>query len=498
VLGCLAVTAGVGVFVLAPQLRGTWAWRQADRALEEHERTVPATVRLCHRSTQVRQLQDEVRQLKALLGRHAGNSSLPPSANPPAAPPPVHKPPSARRRGAQPNHPPHLKQLLPPERVTRCECFVPTHCRRCQAPLAAQAGPDDPAPTRFQVADLPPVRAQVTEYQGHGRCCPRCGEVTWQPIPAEHCRHSIGPGLAAATAYLAGCHQGSKRGLEEIVETLFEVPVALGTISHLEQEVSQALAAAHAEAVQAVQQAPVKHADEIGWKKQGTKCWLWVAATAQVAAFVLHAGRGLAGLAVLLGAVARGIVISDRWCAYRHLPIYRRQLCWAHLRRDFQGLIDLGGEAKRYGTALDLFAEDVFTWWYRVRDGTLRRASMRTYIEQQRPWLRTLLAQGSARGCAKAAALCGQLQALEPALWTFLRHEGVAPTNNHAERVLRKAVLWRKKSFGCVSEGGCRFVERILTVVQTLRLQRRQVWHFLQQSITAHRAHQTAPSLLMG
>src|SRR5205807_774927 len=120
-------------------------------------------------------------------------------------------------------------------------------------------------------------------------------------------------------------HQVSKRGLEEIVETLFEVPVALGTVSNLEQEMSQALAAAHAEAVRAVQQAPVKHADETGWKKHGTKCWLWVAATAQVAAFVLHAGRGLAGLAVLLGATISGLVISDRWCAYRHLPVDRRR-----------------------------------------------------------------------------------------------------------------------------------------------------------------------------
>src|SRR6516164_3101463 len=148
---------------------------------------------------EVRQLRDEVRQLKALLGRTASNSSLPPSANPPSAP--------------------------------------------------AEAGPGDPPPTRFQTADLPPVRAEVTEYQGHARRCPACGEVTRQAIPAEHCQHSIGPGLAAATAYLAGCHQVSKRGLEEVVETLFEVPVALGTVSNLEEEVSQALAPAHAQAL---------------------------------------------------------------------------------------------------------------------------------------------------------------------------------------------------------------------------------------------------------
>jgi transposase len=447
---------------------------------------------------EVRQLRDELRQLKALLGRNAGNSSLPPSANPPTAPAPVVKPPTGRRQGAQPGHPPHLRQLLPPQRVTHWRRFVPSRCSHCQGPLPDEAGPDDPEPTRFQVADLPPVRAEVTEYQGHARRCPRCGEVTRQAIPAEHCRHSIGPGLAAAASYLAGCHQVSKRGLEEVVEVLFEVPLALGTVANLEREMSQALAPAHAEAVAFVRQAPAKHADETGWKERGRKRWLWVAAAARVAAFVLHAGRGLAGLAALLGRDIAGIVVSDRWGAYRHLPVYRRQLCWAHLRRDFQALVGLGGVAKPYGEELLNFAEDVFHWWHRVRDGTLTRGTLRRYIDEQRPWLRDLLARGRASGCAKTAALCRQLLELEPALWTFVRHEGVGPTNNHAERVLRKAVLWRKKSFGCASEGGCRFVERILTVVQTRRLQGRSAWTFLQEALHAYRSGQPAPRLIEG
>jgi transposase len=454
--------------------------------------------RLAEHAARIAALETQVRQLQALLQRNASNSSSPPSANPPAAPPPVTKPKTGRRPGGQPGHPPHLKHLLPPERLTRTVPFVPTQCASCQSPLPAQAGPDDPEPTRFQTADLPPVRAEVIEYQGHARRCPGCGAVTRQPIPAELCRHSIGPGLAAATAYLAGCHQVSKRGLEEIVETLFEVPVALGTIANLEQEMSRALAPAHAAAIAAVRQAPAKHADETGWKRHGRRCWLWVAATARVAAFVLHAGRGLAGLAALLGADIAGIVVSDRWAAYRHLPVYRRQLCWAHLRRDFQGLVDLGGAAQPYGEQLRAFAEDVFHWWHRVRDGTMTRGSLWTYIKGQRPWLRALLARGQASGCAKTTALCKQLAELEPALWTFVRREGVEPTNNQAERVLRKAVLWRKKAFGCVSEGGCRFVERILTVVQTLRLQRRSAWQFLQHSLHAYRSGQTAPLLIEG
>jgi transposase len=447
---------------------------------------------------EVRQLREEVRQLKALLGKNSSNSSVPPSANPPQAPPPVTKKSSGRKAGGQPGHPPHLKQLLPPERVSRTERFIPKHCARCHTPLPHEAGPQDPEPVRHQVADLPPVRAEVVEYQGHGRTCLCCGAITWSTIPAALRQHSIGPGLAAAMSYWAGCHQVSKRGVEEIVASLFDVPVSLGTVSNLEQEMSQALAPAHAEAVQAVRAAPVKNVDETGWKKHGKKCWLWVAATRQVAAFVVHTGRGLAGLTTLLGRPMYGIVGSDRWSAYGRLPLYRRQLCWAHLLRDFQALVDLGGTAKRYGEELLALAEDVFHYWQRVRDRTMKRSTMRHYIDEQRPWLRDLLQRGSVCRCAKTAALCGNLLGVEPALWTFVRVKGVEPTNNRAERVLRKAVLWRKKAFGCVSDTGCRFVERILTVVQTLREQGRQLWDFLHRALHAFRSGKAHPQLIGG
>jgi len=457
---------------------------------------VPACPGCRELAAEVERLREEVRRLAALLQRNSSNSSLPPSANPPGAAAPVTKPKTGRRPGGQPGHRPHLKQLLPPERVTRVVRFLPKRCDECNALLPTRAGPNDPEPTRHQVADLPPVRAEVIEYQGHARTC-RCGVVTRARIPETIRQQRIGPGLAAAMAYFAGCHQVSKRGVEEIVESLFEVPVALGTVSNLEQEMSAALASSHASAVAAVQKAPVKHVDETGWKKHGQKCWLWVAATAQLSVFVLHARRGLTGLAMLLGEI-HGIIVSDRWSAYRGLPVYRRQLCWAHLQRDFQALVDLGGKAKPFGEQLLAFTEDVFHWWSRIRDGTMHRSTMQTYINEQRPWLRDVLTRGCASGCAKTVALCGQLLVLEPALWTFVRQEGVEPTNNRAERALRKGVLWRKKAFGCVSEGGCRFVERVLTVVQTLRQQGRPVWQFLRDALQAHRSGQPAPQLLPG
>lgn len=441
-------------------------------------------------------LEARVRELEARLGRNASNSSLPPSANPPQAPAPVVKPPSGKKRGAQPGHPPLLRRRLPPERLRKVVPFVPPTCGRCRAPLPVQAGPDDPEPTWHQVAELPDVAAHVVEYQGHARTCPCCGEVTRAAIPAEVRAYGIGTRLAAVLAYLVGGHRVSRRGVEEIAEAVFDVPVSLGTVCHLETRMAEALAPAHAEAVQAVRGAPAKHVDETGWKRAGWRAWLWVGATAAVAAFVVHARRGLTGLRALLGETPGGVLITDRWSAYGGRPTHLRQVCWSHLRRDFRAMIDRGGAGAALGEELLALSDLLFHWWHRVRDGTLQRRTFRTRAGWLREDVRIVLRRGRVCGCAKTAAVCRELLAVEAALWTFVAVEGVEPTNNLAERMLRPAVLWRKGSFGCNSEVGCRFVERMLTVVQTLRLQRRAVLAYLEEALRAHRNGLPAPKLL--
>ena len=320
--------------------------------------------------------------------------------------------------------------------------------------------------------------------------------MTHQPIPADIRAHAFGPNLTGTIAYLAGHRHDSKRGVEETVETLFGVPIGLGSIAQAELEVSAALAAAHAEVAQAVRQAPVKHADETSWKRAGHLCWLWTAVTEQVAFFTIHARRGLAGLRALLGEAVSGILISDRWSAYQQVPVRRRQVCWAHLVRDFQALVDRGGRARAWGEELLCCADELFHWWHRIRDGTVAWPTFQASMRELRSHVRRELQAGCVLGCAKTAGLCQKLLAVEPALWTFARVRGVEPTNNRAERALRPAVLWRKRSFGSQSEDGCRFVERMLTVTQTLRQQRRGVLAYLRQAIDALRHRQPCPNLL--
>jgi transposase len=444
----------------------------------------------------VQELEAQIRDLLAKLNTNASNSSTPPSANPLGADKPVQKKKSNRQRGAQPDHPPHLKQLLPPEHVTRTEHFVPAECARCHAPLPHAAGPDDPEPKRFQTAELPKVAAEITEYQAHARTCPCCGEVTQATIPATIRAHSVGARLTAALAYLSGAQGISKRGVEEIAETLFGVPLALGTVVNLEQEVSAALAPAHQEALAAVRQAEVKFADETSWKLWGQLCWLWAAATANVAVFVIHAKRSALGLAALLGEDIHGILHSDRWHVYRCVPDERRQLCWAHLKRDFQKIVDDGGSSVFVGRRGLRIVTELFAAWHAFQAGTVTRRRLQTLIEPLRRRLSKTLLAGGLGDDARVATFCGNLLELEYALWTFTTREGVEPTNNYMERLLRRAVLWRRRSFGCNSESGCRFVERILTVVQTCRLHGKNSLEYLCSAVHTHRRGLSCPPLL--
>src|SRR5712692_1306468 len=452
--------------------------------------------RIAELERRVAELEAVIRDLTGRLGINSSNSSVPPSANPLAAPKPVVKKATGRKPGGQPGHPPHLKQLLPPERVKEVIRFIPTHCRKCQAALPAEPGPGDPPPTRHQVAELPPIQAEITEYQGHARTCPCCGEVTQAPIPAAVRAHGCGPRLTATLAYFTGRHYLPKRAAEEVSEDVFGVPIALGTIAALEGEVATALAPAHAEALTVVKEAAVKNVDETSWTEAGQRRWLWVAATTTVAAFVIEGTRGLLGLVTLLSNTIHGILCSDRWSVYACWPLFLRQICWAHLKRDFQKCLDRGGAAAVVGAEGLKTVGKVFKAWHLFRGGGLSRRQLQDRLSPVARHLREVLDAGKDCADTKTANFCSNLVDLEPALWRFVVTDGVEPTNNHAERVLRRGVLWRKISFGCRSAAGCRFVERMLTVTQTLRLQNRNILHFLVETVHNHRAGLPIPSLM--
>lgn len=445
---------------------------------------------------QIEQLQQRVGELEARLGQNSSNSSIPPSANPLSAKPPVVKKPTGRKRGAQPGHKGHSRQRLPDSRVDHTITILPDRCENCSATLPIEATPADPQPTWHQFIELPRTAAVVTEFQGHARTCPCCGEITRATIPAEIRRLTFGPRLVAMLSYLSGCQHVSTRGLEEVVETLLGVRLSLGTVISLQQQMSQALAVPHQNLGEEVRAASRKNVDETSWKQNGQKRWLWVAVTATTVFFLVHLRRSAEALKMLLGEDVRGIITSDRYSVYQAVPKENRQICWSHLKRDFQSMADAKGKAAKIGEDLLVMTGVLFDAWYQVRDGTRTRRWLQKRIEELvRPEVREMLRRGSKCSHAPSAGMCASILELEESMWTFAYHEGVEPTNNAAERALRSAVIKRKKSFGNHSTWGCEYTARLMSVVQTLRRRGAVVLDYLSLALDAHRHGLPAPEI---
>jgi transposase len=288
----------------------------------------------------------------------------------------------------------------------------------------------------------------------------------------------------------------SKRTTQTLLEDLFGVSMGLGTVANLEQGMAQALVEPVAEARAYVQAQPAAYVDETGWREGRQRAWLWTAVTACVTVFVIRLSRGGKVARELLGERFWGWLVTDRWSAYTWYPTWRRQVCWAHLLRDIDAMIERGGRSREIGAALQAQAQQMFHWWHRVRDGTLAHRTVASYMWPVRQEVERLLEAGQTCGVPKTEGTCWELFKLRRALWTFVRHEGVEPTNNAAERAIRPGVLWRKGSFGTQSADGSRFVEAMMTVVATLKQQHRNVLAYVTAACEAALCGQPAPSLL--
>ena len=440
---------------------------------------------------EVQRLQSEVVVLRERLGQTSQNSSRPPSTDPPEAAKRRRKP-SGRRAGGQPGHEGVSRRLKSVEEVDEVIVVKPEQCAHCGAQLLDS----DPYPSRHQVTELPPIRPTVTEYQVHTLHCSVCGRSTRAALPEGVPRGAFGPRIQALVGLFSGAYRMSKRTLHQMLSDCFGVELGLGSVFGLEQTTSEAIAAPVDEAKDYVEEQSVVNIDETGWRQENGKAWLWTAVTGWVTVFAIRWSRGSQVVKELLGDPLGKVVGSDRFSAYSFLPVLLRQICWAHLVREFQAFVDRGGESAQIGDALLEQTDQMFTWWYRVRDGTLKRSSLQVYISTVRIRIRELLQQGETCDHAKTAATCKQILNVEPALWTFVRKEGVEPTNNAAERALRHGVIWRKTSFGTQSAQGSLFVERMMTVVATLRQQNRNVLDYLTDACEAALQGDPPPSLL--
>jgi len=425
--------------------------------------------------TQIDDLQAELIELRERVNQNSRNSSKPPSSDPPHQKPSPPNAPSGRKQGAQPGHHGAGRKFKPAEEVDTVIELRPTSCRACGQTLEG----DDAHPGRHQVAEVPCARAEVTEYRQHTLRCGACGAANRAELPASLPRGSFGARAQAIIGYLTGRLHASHRDAAEAMRVLHGLDLSIGSVAAIQQQVSEALAEPVRCARHFVERQQSQHVDETGWRERGRRNWLWVNTTREVTVFHLLGGRSTKEAQRVISSATKSIITTDRYAVYNWLCATRRQICWAHLSRDFQAMVERGAESAKTGQALLEQSRDLFTRWHRVRDSTLSRTQFQAELKPLRLQIKDLLEAGSRSAQAKTRRACQNILKVEESLWTFARVEGVEPTNNAAERALRRAVLWRRKSFGTQSEAGSRFVERILSVITTLRQQGRDVLDYL-------------------
>ena len=444
-------------------------------------------------SARIARQDERIATLERQLGRSSRNSSQPPSADPPR-PPRRGKGSSGRSQGAQPGHEGKGRPLLPAWAVDEVVEHWPQKCGCghvfCAADLVAEG-----EPARRQVEELPVMAVGVTEHQCHSVRCPGCGKRRAGVLPAHVAASAFGPRLQAAVVTLSVRNRISRRDVVELCEQLFSSRISAGTVDAILARAADALTEPCADLLDRVRRARAVNMDETGWRLRGTQRALWGMFSERHAILQVTPDRHEDCAKELLGASA-AIVTSDRWWAYGYLPVRRRQVCWSHLQRDFAFHAEGRGIEKEMGQAGLRVCDELF-WAWEIFQHTGDRHDLKRRVRVLQRELKPILREHASK---KARYRHGRRFARNvlkvwPALWTFANRPGVQPTNNHAERALRSAVIYRKLSLGSQSETGEQRVARLLSAHTTCRLQRRSLHAYLIDVLTARAHGQPAPLL---
>jgi transposase len=439
--------------------------------------------------------QDErIAALERQLGRSSRNSSQPPSADPPSTPPRRGKDPSGRKQGAQPGHEGKGRPLLPAWAVDEVVEHWPSDCGCghvfCAADLVA-----DGDPARRQVEELPVMAVTVTEHQCQHVRCPGCGTRRTGRLPDAVASSAFGPRLQAAVVTLSVRNRVSRRDVVELSEQLFSSRISTGTVDAILARTADALTLPCEDLLERVRSAGAVNMDETGWRLRGGQRAIWGMFTERHAVLQITASRHDDHAKHLLGA-SSAIVTSDRWWAYNHLAIRRRQVCWSHLQRDFEFQAEGRGSDKELGEAGLRICGELF-WVWEIYAHTRDRSELKRRVRLLQRELKAVLHEHAAKHARyrQSRRFARALLKIWLALWTFAKRPGVQPTNNHAERCLRGAVIYRKLSLGSQSEVGEQRIARLLSAHTTCRLQGRSLHAYLIDVLTANAAGRPAPLL---
>jgi transposase len=325
-----------------------------------------------------------------------------------------------------------------------------------------------------------------------------CGCQTKARIPAAVLASNYGEQLIALIAYLTAVLKVPRRGVQEFCLTFLKLSISLGSIQRLLEYTSEALRKTVSELKDQLPQQQVLHADETGWRDR----WLWIFVNSAVIYFHVAHSRGSKVLRDVLGDAYNGILCVDRWGAYTKYHQGLIQFCWAHLKRDFLGVLKIARKLKStngvlFAKTIERLRQRIMAQWYLYKNGTISRPEL---IEKSQPIIHLIKMCFSRYEHSPekyVRKLSKKLLKHFDKLFVFIYHDGVEPTNNRAERGIRPAVQWRKLCFGNRSDNGALLTSRLLTVTRTCWLQNRNPLEFIGSTIKAYRYGYTTPSLVL-
>lgn len=436
-------------------------------------------------------LEKENAELRAKLGKDSSNSNKPPSSDSPfKAKAPVKR--GLRNVGGQPGHKGVTRAWLPPDRVDEHKLVRALLCT-CGTSLVG-VPPKASGTWARQVIEVPAIVPHVTEYTFENVQCPCCARVNAPVVPPEAAT-CTGPNLTALAASLVGEYHLSRNASAHLLGAVLNMPICAATVQSCCEQVSAALETATAQVDAALPLSAVVHLDETSWKQKKVLHWLWIAVGDRVTSFAVNRRRGHPQLDKWFPEGFSGVVNCDRWRPYERF--LRRQLCWSHLERDLQAIIDFGGKGVTPATQALAGAKAMFTTWWTFKESLIERAGLQRATQDYRRQFKSFCTRGLDQKRDKRWRRLGRdLLRQWHAVFIFLDVDGVEPTNNTAERGLRSGVIWRRTTQGTRSEAGTTFVQRIMTAHANCKRQGRSVLKFLASTLLAHRVGVAPPSLL--
>lgn len=433
---------------------------------------------------------ERIEKLERRLGQNSRNSSLPPSSDRPdrsaqgeSEEKPRPRKRSGKKRGGQQGHKGSGRGLDPdPDETVE---HRPDACRKCGRELTGEERVVG-KPARHQVIELPDTCVVTTEHRLLRVVCPGCGTHTRAGLPADVEPGAFGPRLRASVVTLAAMLM-SRRTTVALFRDMFGARISVGSVDNILKQAGELLASPWEAIQRAAQAADVLHADETSWRRAGQRIWLWAALSATACCFRIDQTRARSAAKTLLGDFT-GLLICDRYAVYDFVDPSRRQACLSHLARTFQAFAERDGPAARHGKTIR-----------ELIDAIIRADTCARHAGEQISWhegelnklhdrLMDAVEAGERCRTPELSRLCATVLDIWPTLWNFTDHADAQATNNRCERAIRHAVLWRKTSLGTQSEAGDRFVERILSIRETCRLNDRSMHDYL---VDVHHARLT-------